>query len=209
MKIWGCNETVPAAVVACVHDLIAETTRRQRGAPVVCAWDGELNNVQLDNLSSWLAHHLVGLGSSTRSGGAALLRKVDVDAGGNDACFGVMKSWRRVCCDGYRGTGRPVPELLLNNRLQASIISSSMRNQARSGATTGKRHNIRRGGKCTYPQAFHVFRRVGWPCRRWTLSCPIYVVFSAQQRRRVSWLSHRNFSSAIRYQQPASGFEKA
>ena len=61
-EIWSWNASVPEAVEACVHDLIAETTRRQPEAPAVCAWDGELTYGELDRLSTRLAHHLVGLG---------------------------------------------------------------------------------------------------------------------------------------------------
>ena len=60
--IWSWNARVPEAVDECVHDLIAETTRRQPDAPAVCAWDGELTYNELDRLSTRLAHHLVGLG---------------------------------------------------------------------------------------------------------------------------------------------------
>ncbi|THC87382.1 hypothetical protein EYZ11_013173 [Aspergillus tanneri] len=39
-----------------------ERTRQQPDAPAVCAWDGELTYKELDELSTRLAHHLVGLG---------------------------------------------------------------------------------------------------------------------------------------------------
>ena len=58
-EIWQQNANVPLAIEMCVHDLIAETTRRQPEAVAICAWDGELTYGQLDRLSTRLAHHLV------------------------------------------------------------------------------------------------------------------------------------------------------
>lgn len=60
--IWTWNATVPEAVDSCVHDLIAERTAQQPDAPAICAWDGELTYRELDELSTRLAHQLVGLG---------------------------------------------------------------------------------------------------------------------------------------------------
>lgn len=57
--IWQRNANIPLAIEMCVHDLIAETTRRQPEAVAICAWDGELTYRQLDKLSTRLAHHLV------------------------------------------------------------------------------------------------------------------------------------------------------
>ncbi|KFY05966.1 hypothetical protein V492_08212, partial [Pseudogymnoascus sp. VKM F-4246] len=60
--IWTWNATVPEAVDVCVHDLIAEQTAKQPDSPAICAWDGELTYQELDELSTRLAHQLVGLG---------------------------------------------------------------------------------------------------------------------------------------------------
>ena len=57
--IWQWNASVPLAVEMCMHDVIAETTRRQPEAVAICAWDGELTYRQLDEMSTRLAHHLV------------------------------------------------------------------------------------------------------------------------------------------------------
>ena len=60
--IWGWNATVPKAVEAYVHDLIADRARKQPEAPAICAWDGELTYGELDALSTRLAYRLVELG---------------------------------------------------------------------------------------------------------------------------------------------------
>lgn len=57
--IWQRNANVPSAIEMCVHDLLAETTRRQPEAVAIYAWDGELTYGQLDELSTRLAYYLV------------------------------------------------------------------------------------------------------------------------------------------------------
>ncbi|KAF2716895.1 acetyl-CoA synthetase-like protein [Polychaeton citri CBS 116435] len=56
------NADVPETVNACVHDLITEKARQRPSAVAVCSWDGELTYGQLDELSTRLALHLVRLG---------------------------------------------------------------------------------------------------------------------------------------------------
>ncbi|KAI0193941.1 hypothetical protein EV127DRAFT_231355 [Xylaria flabelliformis] len=58
VDIWSWNATVPEAVEACVHDIIAETVQKQPGRPAICAWDGNLTYQQLSDLSTTLARHL-------------------------------------------------------------------------------------------------------------------------------------------------------
>ncbi|KAF1738050.1 Nonribosomal peptide synthetase dtxS1 [Beauveria bassiana] len=65
--IWSKNAVVPAAVNDCVHTIIAENTARQRHAPAVCGWDGELTYAELDKLSTQLAYHLIDLGVQSGS----------------------------------------------------------------------------------------------------------------------------------------------
>jgi amino acid adenylation domain-containing protein len=62
MDIWTWNSIVPDIVEDVVHDLIAETTRRQPNAPAVAAWDGDWTYAELDDLATFMAYHLVGLG---------------------------------------------------------------------------------------------------------------------------------------------------
>ncbi|KAK8914997.1 Nonribosomal peptide synthetase dtxS1 [Metarhizium anisopliae] len=60
--IWRWNKTVPEAANVLVHELIAETIAKQPNAPAVCAWDGDFTYSELDDASSRLAFHLIGLG---------------------------------------------------------------------------------------------------------------------------------------------------
>ncbi|KAF2468357.1 acetyl-CoA synthetase-like protein [Lindgomyces ingoldianus] len=62
-KIWGWNLTVPLGVEsAVVHGLIAEKMKHQPEAQAICAWDGEWTYRELDELSTCLAHQIVGQG---------------------------------------------------------------------------------------------------------------------------------------------------
>ncbi|KAJ5675352.1 hypothetical protein N7462_008249 [Penicillium macrosclerotiorum] len=61
-EIWQYNSVLPAAVEACVHNLIASKTRSYPHAPAICAWDGGLTYQQLDLLSTKLAYRLSCLG---------------------------------------------------------------------------------------------------------------------------------------------------
>ncbi|KAG6250801.1 Glycopeptide NRPS [Claviceps purpurea] len=58
-EIWQWNANVPRTARACVHDLIADTIRRQPHAQAINAWDGELTYGELDTLSSQLASSLL------------------------------------------------------------------------------------------------------------------------------------------------------
>ncbi|PPJ56152.1 hypothetical protein CBER1_09180 [Cercospora berteroae] len=61
-EIWNWNREVPKAVTVCVHDIFADTVRRQPEAQAVCSWDGTLTFAQLDQLSTRLSGHLSRLG---------------------------------------------------------------------------------------------------------------------------------------------------
>ncbi len=61
-KIWKWNGTVPEPLYQCVHEMVEEKARAQPSAPAVCAWDGELTYMELDNLATRLAGRLIDLG---------------------------------------------------------------------------------------------------------------------------------------------------
>ncbi|GKZ51836.1 nonribosomal peptide synthase, partial [Aspergillus brasiliensis] len=60
--IWEWNAVVPQSVNTPVHELISSVARRLPHVQAVCAWDGNWTYRQLDDLSNYVAHHLVGLG---------------------------------------------------------------------------------------------------------------------------------------------------
>ncbi|KAF2752946.1 acetyl-CoA synthetase-like protein [Pseudovirgaria hyperparasitica] len=60
--IWTWNAKVPTTIEALVHDLIADTCRKQRHATAIHAWDGMWTYTEVHDMSTRLAHHLVHLG---------------------------------------------------------------------------------------------------------------------------------------------------
>ncbi|QPH04348.1 putative secondary metabolism biosynthetic enzyme [Epichloe festucae Fl1] len=63
--IWTWNSDVPVPVRRCVHDLIAQKSQIQPDAPAVCAWDGDLSYLELDQYATALAVELVSSGVQT------------------------------------------------------------------------------------------------------------------------------------------------
>lgn len=66
-NIWTWNKTVPEAVDAAVHDLIHQRALLQPDAPAICAWNGEFNYKQLDDLSTQLAFRLIDAGITSKN----------------------------------------------------------------------------------------------------------------------------------------------
>ncbi|EOA91164.1 uncharacterized protein SETTUDRAFT_65284, partial [Exserohilum turcica Et28A] len=56
------NHSLPPTIERCVHDLYMDQVKSQPKADAICAWDGGMTYEELDERSSRLAHHLVGLG---------------------------------------------------------------------------------------------------------------------------------------------------
>lgn len=57
--IWKWNAAIPPLNETCVHNLLAQTARKQPDAPAIHAWDGQLSYGELELLSSRLAAHLM------------------------------------------------------------------------------------------------------------------------------------------------------
>ncbi|KAF5636484.1 enniatin synthase [Fusarium sp. NRRL 52700] len=57
--LWTWNAQYPASYEQCVHDVIRQRVTAQPNAPAICAWDGGLTYVELDILTTKIAHHLV------------------------------------------------------------------------------------------------------------------------------------------------------
>ncbi|KAF7588050.1 hypothetical protein BBP40_006219 [Aspergillus hancockii] len=61
-QVLQWNKEPPCRDNRCVYELVQERCLTQPGASAVCAWDGELTYKDLDEHSSTLAVHLMGLG---------------------------------------------------------------------------------------------------------------------------------------------------
>lgn len=60
--IWAWNRECPEAVDACVHEVVAQQVLARPDVSAVCGWDASFSYRELDELSTRLAHRLVGLG---------------------------------------------------------------------------------------------------------------------------------------------------
>lgn len=65
-QLPGWPSKIPSQMEACVHDLVQKQALLTPNAPAVCSWDGDLTYHQLDQLSSRLAHYLIGSGLVSR-----------------------------------------------------------------------------------------------------------------------------------------------
>ena len=66
--IWKWNAMSHTPSEICVHELIADTTRKQPDALAIYAWDGQLTYHELDDLSDRLAYRLIHEGVRPESG---------------------------------------------------------------------------------------------------------------------------------------------
>ncbi|KAL0929811.1 non-ribosomal peptide synthetase protein [Colletotrichum truncatum] len=60
--IWSWNRDVPPAVESSLHKLVEDKVESQPAAQAVCSWDGDFTYMELDQLATRLAYHLVELG---------------------------------------------------------------------------------------------------------------------------------------------------
>lgn len=61
-QIWEWNCSLPTPVEQCVHNAIQERAIAQPNAPAICAWDGELTYMELDQLAGRLVNQLANIG---------------------------------------------------------------------------------------------------------------------------------------------------
>ncbi|KAJ5102461.1 hypothetical protein N7532_002990 [Penicillium argentinense] len=196
--IWRWNATVPAAMEVCVHDLIADRTRQQPDAPAICAWDGELTYRELDELSTRLAHHLLGLGV-----GPAIIVPLCFEKSmwTPVAMLGVMKAGgASVALD----TTQPEERLrTIIQQVQPSVVLASAANQDLAGRVGASTVVPVDGANLERFSAFPSTRlQPVDPCSR------LYVVFTSGSTGtpKGAVITHVNFSSAIKHQQDALGF---
>lgn len=60
--IWSWNNMVPPIIHECIHNLISAKALTQPTAEAVCSWDGTFSYLEVDQMSTYLAHYLISLG---------------------------------------------------------------------------------------------------------------------------------------------------
>jgi non-ribosomal peptide synthetase component F len=209
--IWSWNATVPEPVDECVHDMVFQRAHEQPLASAIHAWDGDLTYRQLLRLSTELAHELAKKGVGP----------------GNIVPLCFEKSmWMSVAALALTQTGAAAvaldPVSQTEDRMRAitiqvkgNIILSSVANEAlahRLGI-----NDVVVVGPKRLSLSFRVHdtlgtitqRRLGSPAA--SPSDVLYVMFTsgAGGIPKGVQVLHRNFSSAIAYQQGALGYTQS
>lgn len=200
--VWTWNEKVPEPIELVVHDMILHQCHLRPYAPAICAWDGDLTYGQLDELSTLLACQLLHEG----------LKPGDIVA-----LFFEKSMWMPVAALAVMKSGAAsvaldisLPEKRLLNII--SSVGSTFVLSSTAGASASRKilpgaSNIIPVG----PELLIKSAESGKEDYQFPVVSPaslLYVVFtsgSTGQPKGVM-ISHRNFCSAIHYQQEAQGF---
>ena len=198
--IWEWNVEVPETAEVCVHNLITAVAQKQPAAPAVCAWDGDWTYDELDRLSSRLAHHLVELGVGPgvivplcfeKSKWTPVVMLAVMKAGGASVAMDTSQPEQRL-----RAIVHQVEPVLL-------ILSSSA-NQELAGRLTNRPTLVADEAFLTQLGTAGVI-----PLPIVKPHDILYVTFTSGSTGtpKGAIITHANFSSAIKHQQVARGFE--
>ncbi|PHH76729.1 hypothetical protein CDD80_1284 [Ophiocordyceps camponoti-rufipedis] len=204
--IWARNASIPETVEACVHSIFKKIACEQPSAPAVCSWDGNLSYGELDALSSRLAHRLVRLGVGP---GKTVLLSFDKSMMMPIAALAVMKAGGASVAldvtlpeDHLRvvASQAAAPFILCsaaNESLARNLISSGSDDQVVLVVVDPEQLSNPANKQQQHEQQQEL------PLV--TPSDVLYIVFTSGSKGAM--ITHRNFSSAIAYQQKALGFD--
>ncbi|POR38790.1 Nonribosomal peptide synthetase [Tolypocladium paradoxum] len=197
--VWKRNAVVPEATETCAHELIAQRVCDSPLAPAVCAWDGDLTYRQLDDLSTALAHQLADIGVA----GTIVPLFFEKSMWMPVAALAVMKAGgASVAID----TKQPEERLrAIASQANSLVALSSLQNESLARRLSSKDVEVVSvGPDQKSPFSVHSSLPVVSP------SDILYVVFTSGSTGtpKGAIITHRNFCSAITYQQEALGFSK-
>ncbi|KAG0157832.1 hypothetical protein PDIDSM_5342 [Penicillium digitatum] len=195
--IWTWNEVLPGVLEACVHDLISDTVRAQPQSPAICAWDGEWSYIELDDLSSRLAHALAPFGVTNTVVPICFEKSKWTPV----AMLAVMKAGAAsITLDASQPLGR-LRSIISQTDPRVILSSASKQDLAvqltRAPNLVLDQHSI---------STMHITAE---PLPTVDPSSKLYIVFTSGTTGvpKGAIITHSNFSSAIRYQQDAHGFK--
>lgn len=197
--IWRWNADVLPTVDMCVHDKFAQVVARQPQSQAICAWDGSLTYLELDQLSTRLAQYLISLGvkegmivpvlfEKSKWTSTAVMAVMKAGAASVTLDVGLPTERLRMIVDQVK------PPLLLSSA-SASHLASSISEQ-QSIVVDDAAFNASMAGPLEVP-----LPQVDSQSR-------LYIVFTSGSTGvpKGVQITHSNFSSAIEYQQSAHGF---
>ena len=204
--IWGWNAIVPKTSHKCVHDLIQEKVDIQPDAPAVCAWDGNWTYGELEDASTRLACHLVSLGVGSedivplvfeKSRWMPIAALAVMKAGAASVAIDITQPEQRL-----RTIMQQIKPLVILSSAKsqniASVAISGSSANAEGIVILDESHSTQLKGK---PE------QVQLPIVRPTDRLYIAFTSGSTGKPKGAIITHSNFSSAIKYQQTARGFD--
>ncbi|RYP06964.1 hypothetical protein DL764_002851 [Monosporascus ibericus] len=184
--VWKWNAAVPESVEDCIHNVFAQWVAETPEAPAVCAWDGELTYVQLDQFSTLLAGRLVSLG------------------------LGVGPVMKAGAASVALDTTLPRSRLeSVVSQLSAKVMLTS-KSCAKLAADITDAPTMEVGGD--WDNVEQLFQPIPIPkMPAISPSSALYIVFTSGSTGapKGATVTHANFCSAIRHHQPELGFERS
>ncbi|KHN96131.1 non-ribosomal peptide synthetase [Metarhizium album ARSEF 1941] len=200
-QIWAWNKDVPEPTELCVHELISQRVLEDPSAPAICAWDGGLTYGQLSEMSDNLAQRLVGFGIR----GCLIPLYFEKSMWMPVAAVAVMKAGAGVVAVDMKLPDDRIRSLV--SQLESPVALSSVekydlvrRLSENAGVLT-----VGPGQQCL--ESLH-------PAAELPIVQPsdmLYAVFTSGSTGtpKGAMVSHRNFCSAITYQQKPLMFSRS